>query len=91
MPKMQIVRQMMDVLPWIIWSQIRRIRLLQLFSETNEKNGISDTKRDTIDANQDTIPDAIDLRTKLLLCIEQDAKSTQKEYAAKLNGSMESH
>lgn len=58
------------------------------FSQINGKNSISDTICDTIDTNQDTIPDASDLKTKLLLCIEQDAKRTQKEYAEKLNVSV---
>ena len=51
------------------------------FEQTNGKNGI-------IDTNQDTIPDDIDLKTKLLLHIEQDVKRTQKEYAVKLNVSV---
>lgn len=54
----------------------------------NVKNGISETNRDTIETNRDTILDDSDLKTKLLLCIEQDAKSTQKEYAEKLNVSV---
>ena len=58
------------------------------FSQINGKNGISDTNRDTIETNRDTILDDGGLKTKLLLCIEQDAKSTQKEYAAKLNVSV---
>ena len=58
------------------------------FSQITGKNGINDTNRDTIETNQDTIPKARDLKTKLLMCIAQDAKSTQKEYAAKLNVSV---
>ena len=58
------------------------------FGSTKVVNGISDTNCDTIETNRDTILDASDLKTKLLLCIEQDAKSTQKEYAAKLNVSV---
>lgn len=33
-------------------------------------------------------PDTIGLETKLLLCIEQNPKSTQKEYAAQFNVSV---
>lgn len=58
------------------------------FSQISGKNGISDTNCDAIETNLDTIPDASDLKTKLLLCIEQDAKRTQKEYAAKMNVSV---
>lgn len=58
------------------------------FSLINRKNGISDTNCDAIETNRDTILDTGDLKTKLLLCIEQDAKRTQKEYAAKLNVSV---
>ncbi|MDO5422332.1 MAG: putative DNA binding domain-containing protein [Eubacteriales bacterium] len=54
------------------------------FGSTDEKNGISDTNCDT----NDPIRDTIDLKTKLLVCIEQDAKGTQKEYAAKLKVSV---
>ena len=58
------------------------------FSSTKNVNGISDTNHDTVETNHDTILDTGDLKTKLLLCIDQDAKSTQKEYAAKLNVSV---
>lgn len=58
------------------------------FLQINGKKGISDTNRDTIETNLETISDASDLKTKLLFCIEQDAKSTQKEYAEKLNVSV---
>lgn len=58
------------------------------FTQINGKNGINDTNRDTIDTNQKSLSDTISLETKLLLCIEQDAKCTQKEYAAALNVSV---
>lgn len=58
------------------------------FGSTKVVNDISDTNHDTVETNHDTILDTGDLKTKLLLCIDQDAKSTQKEYVAKLNVSV---
>lgn len=55
------------------------------FSQTERKNGISDTNCDTIDTNQNN---GSNLQEKLMKYIELDSTLTQKEYAAKLNVSV---